>query len=98
MDLERIDISDFPLKHETFARKKELGDKLVAMRMKQRAAEAKKLRRRAWGWSSIGLVAAVAAFAVFMLRTVTISTADVEQMVTLPCGSTVTIAENSQMS
>ncbi len=100
MDIERIDISKFPLKHEAFVRKNELGDKLAALRAVRRTTEkaAKRRRNRAWVWSGAGFAAAMVAFAVFLMQTVTITTAHEKQVVTLPCGSTVTVAENSRIS
>ena len=38
----QIDVSRFPLKHETFERKQELGDKLVRLRTVSRHAEARR--------------------------------------------------------
>lgn len=101
MDIEKIEISRFPLKHEVFTRKKEIGDRLAAMRDSRRRFEADALRRRHrrnFVWVS-AVVAAVVAVALFMLKVVTVTgSAGNGTVMSLPCGSTVCIAAGGEIS
>ena len=70
MDVEKIDISRFPLKHEVFTRKKELGEELARQRAAMRRAEAATVRRRKvvrWFCAALAVAAMIAA-AIFMLH------------------------------
>ena len=102
MDIEKIDIGSFPLKHEVFARKRELGEAIArqraAMRRAEQAAARHRRRRMATGWIAAVSVAAVVAAAVFMLRVATIATGGQTQQVVLPCGSTVVVYAHSEVS
>ena len=100
MDVEKIDISRFPLKHEVFTRKKELGEELARQRAAMRRAEAATVRRRKMaGWFCAALaVAAMIAAAIFMLQTVTVTTGSTGHRTTLPCGSTVQVEAYSRIS
>lgn len=101
MDVENIDISRFPLKHEVFTRKRELGEELARQRAAMRRAEAAARQRRrsiaAWA-CSIAAAAATIFAAIFMLKTVNIYTGDTGRQVALPCGSTIDLEAYSHIS
>lgn len=101
MDFERIDISSFPLRHEVFARKEELGEQLALRRAELREAEAAAARRfvkRFVVWSCTVAAAAVVLAAVFMLQVTTVTTGASGQRVMLPCGSIVEVGAYSEIS
>lgn len=98
MDIERLDINRFPLKHEVFARKQELGEEIARRRDVVRRSEAASRRRAARIWICTMAAAAVVAAAIFMLKVVTITTTSLQQTVTLPCGSTIIVAQNSKIT
>lgn len=89
----QIDVSRFPLKHETFERKHELGDKLVRLRAVSRHAEVRR-RNVAIAFSSAVLAAAVVLAAVFMMRVSTIGSGSTA---TLPCGSVVAVGQGGNV-
>ncbi len=88
----RIDITHFPLKHEVFVRKQELGERLVRLRYEARGA-AKHRHRVVAAFVSCAVAAAVL-FVVFALR---VSTIVGGGSVTLPCGSVVAVGQGGEV-